>query len=800
MKPNAFGPQTGSSTPPLPWLIPILGACVLLGSLSAATQYFAHVFDYHATLGRHIGFVYPPWTILEWFDKWGAHYPRHFMQAGNVGVMAAAAGLLCLLGLKTIMARATKTNRFPHGSARWAEKKDIEAAGLMPRKLSVFERISGRSAPAFAGVYVGAWEDKKGRRHYLRHNGPEHVLCYAPTRSGKGVGLIIPTLLSWPDSAVITDLKGELWALTSGWRQKHAHNRVLRFEPAAASGGAHWNPLDEIRLGTEHEVGDVQNLATLIVDPDGKGLETHWQKSAQALLVGVILHALYQASGENSPAPSLYDIDALFSDPDRAAKELWLEMHQIKPESGSNYRLVSSVGRDMLDRPAEERGSVLSTAKSYLLLYRDPVVRANISDSHFHIRDFMNHASPVSLYIVTKPTDKARLRPLIRVMMNMIVRLLADHMDFEDGRYKARYNHRLLMMLDEFPSLGKLEILQESLAFLAGYGIKCYLICQDINQLRSRTAGYGVDESITSNCHIQTAFPPNRIETAEHLSRLAGDTTIAKEQVTEGAKYSLRTTTTHEIQRPLLTLDECLRMQGPVKGLKDGQDVIEEAGDMIVYVAGFPAIYGKQPLYFQDTIFKARAEVPAPIESDMLIQGSGLKTLTCIARILAIGGAGFVVLGMMCFSAGGRFNSTCSIPLGLYWITDSPVRKNAYVIFCPPQSNLFDEARLRGYIGAGFCPGGYGFMMKRILAMGNDRIGTGLEDVRVNGILLPLSARVETDKAGRSMPPYPFEVYTLEDSEMLLMSDGSGTSFDSRYFGPIHTPQIRGVLRPLLTW
>ena len=618
MKQNAFGPQTRRARPTHSFLFPVLGICVLLGGLSAATQYFAHVFEYHATLGGRIGFVYPPWTILQWFGKWGTYYPLQFMNAGNVGMMATAAGLLCLLGIKTMIARAAKNNRFPHGSARWATQKDIEAAGLMPRKVSLFERIRGK-APEFAGVYVGAWEDKKGRKHYLRHNGPEHILCYAPTRSGKGVGLIVPTLLSWPDSAVITDLKGELWALTSGWRQKHANNKVLRFEPAAASGSAHWNPLVEIRLGTEHEVGDVQNLATLIVDPDGKGLETHWQKSAQALLVGVILHALYQANGNNSATPSLPDIDALFSDPDRSVKELWMEMNQIKPERGNNHRLVASVGRDMLDRPVEERGSVLSTVKSYLSLYRDPVVRENISDSHFHIRDLMNHASPVSLYIVTKPTDKARLRPLIRIMMNMIVRLLADRMDFDNGRYKAHYQHRLLMMLDEFPSLGKLEILQESLAFLAGYGIKCYLICQDINQLTSRTTGYGVDESITSNCHIQNAFPPNRVETAEHLSKLSGETTITKEQVTKGEKYSSRTTTTQEMQRSLLTVDECLRMPGPTKGFKDGQDVIEEAGDMIVYVAGFPAIYGKQPLYFQDTIFKVRAEVPAPVQSDRLI-------------------------------------------------------------------------------------------------------------------------------------------------------------------------------------
>jgi type IV secretion system protein VirD4 len=293
-----------------------------------------------------------------------------------------------------------------------------------------------------------------------------------------------------------------------------------------------------------------------------------------------------------------------------------MEMFTLPPSSGPNYRIVNASGRDMMDRPEEEGGSVLSTAKSYLSLYRDPVVRENIADSHFRIRDLMHHDDPVSLYIVTRPTDKARLRPLIRILLNMIVRLLAERIEFEGGRPKPVYKHKLLMMLDEFPSLGKLEILQESLAFLAGYGIKCYLICQDINQLKSSRNGYGQDESITSNCHIQNAFPPNRVETAEHLSKLTGQTTVVKEQVSKGDKHTSRTL--QEVQRSLLTVDECLRMPGPVKGVKDGRDVIERAGDMIIYVAGFPAIYGRQPLYFKDAIFQKRAEVPAPLASDRL--------------------------------------------------------------------------------------------------------------------------------------------------------------------------------------
>ena len=171
-------------------------------------------------------------------------------------------------------------------------------------------------------------------------------------------------------------------------------------------------------------------------------------------------------------------------------------------------------------------------------------------------------------------------------------------------------------MIDELPALGKLEILQESLAFVAGYGIKCYLLSQDINQLKSRESGYGPDETITSNCHVQTAFPPNRLETAEHLSKLTGQTTIVKEQVTRSGRGLLGTqvsTTMQEVQRPLLTPDECLRMPGPKK---DAGGLITEAGDMVVYCAGFPAIYGRQPLYFQDPTFVARAAVLPPKDGD----------------------------------------------------------------------------------------------------------------------------------------------------------------------------------------
>lgn len=166
----------------------------------------------------------------------------------------------------------------------------------------------------------------------------------------------------------------------------------------------------------------------------------------------------------------------------------------------------------------------------------------------------------------------------------------------------------------------------------------------------------------------------------------------------------------------------------------------------------------------------------------------------------AIGGAAVLVLGVACYLAGARVNTTRSIPVGLYWTSSVPVEKGAYVLFCPPQAGVFEDAKERGYIGAGFCPGGFGYMMKRVLAAKNDAVSISDSGVQVNGKLLPLSAPFKADKAGRPMPRYQSNSFVLGNSEVLLMSDVSGTSFDGRYFGPINSAQIKTAISPVITW
>lgn len=174
--------------------------------------------------------------------------------------------------------------------------------------------------------------------------------------------------------------------------------------------------------------------------------------------------------------------------------------------------------------------------------------------------------------------------------------------------------------------------------------------------------------------------------------------------------------------------------------------------------------------------------------------------LNRIATGVSVVGVAALVLAACSYAAGARFNTTKSIPVGMYWTSNALVQKGAYVLWCPPQTYVFDEAKERNYIGAGFCPGGYGYMMKRVLAAKGDVLAVTDDGVSVNGVLLPHSKPIQADKSGRALPRYTLSDYTLGNDELLLMSDVYSTSFDARYFGPIKDSQIMTVISPVITW
>ena len=333
----------------------------------------------------------------------------------------------------------------------------------------------------------------------------------------------------------------------------------------------------------------------------------------------------------------------------------------------------------------------------------------------------MNHERPVSLYIVTRGGDKERLRPLVRLLLTMAMRqLMGVELTYKDGQPLMPHRHRLLMMLDEFPSLGRLQIIQDALPKCAGYGIKAFLAAQNREQMFN---AYGQHQSITSNCHVRIVYAPNEWESAEWISRMIGNTTIVKEDVTEsGTRFgSLKNVsrTYHEVSRPLLTPDEIMDLKKP---RKDDSGQIVESGEMVVFVAGERPIFGTQILYFLDPVFGRRAMIEPPVTGSTRrepkrVSGRGVMNGNVVhpSRLhrrraaIAVSITGALMMATLAAgeAAGLRINATASMPRGLWRVqAGDPIERGEIVTVCPPDQADIREAAHRGYIPNGGCPGG----------------------------------------------------------------------------------------------
>ncbi len=451
------------------WRATLLGLTFLVLVSWIATQFLAKCFEYQTALGApacRIGKlnVYQPfaWTVWGWRNSFSRD-PRIRQPLFEAEMMVFAGSFLSIAIFYFVTNRRSRrlseNAEDLHGSARWAEEQDVKNTGLLESS---------------QGVYVGGWTPKgDSHTHYLRHNGPEHLLAFAPTRSGKGVGLVIPTLLAWSESAIIYDIKGENWARTAGFRNKAGH-LCFKFSPVELNASSRFNPLAEIRLFTPRDVSDAQNIANMIVRTgEDSPQERYWQDAAASITTGMILHVCYQAALDGRIACPA-DLTHTFTVPGQSFRETLAEILSFEHDPGfahgwhmphggqtATHPVVMEKAQEMLDKEDKDFGGVLSTAKTALTLYSDPLVAQNTSASDFTIDDLVNHERPVSLYLVVPPSDKIRLRPLIRLMFTMVVNRLTERMVFE-GAEQKKNRHRLLLLIDEFPSLNRMEIFADA--------------------------------------------------------------------------------------------------------------------------------------------------------------------------------------------------------------------------------------------------------------------------------------------------------------------------------------------------
>jgi type IV secretion system protein VirD4 len=540
---------------------------VVLAFLWAATEWTAWHLAFQPQLGPAwfvIGNwpVYQPLAFFIWWFKFDAYAPKIFMEGAGI----AASGGIAAMGVAIILSvwRAKEAQHVTtYGSARWADRREVRRAGLLGPDGVVLGRLGG---------------------NYLRHDGPEHVLCFAPTRSGKGVGLVIPTLLTWPHSTIVHDIKGENFQLTSGWRARFG--TVLLFDPTNPASAA-YNPLLEIRKG-DCEVRDAQNIADILVDPEG-ALErrNHWEKTSHSLLVGAILHVLYAEADK-----TLAGVANFLSDPSKPI-EATLNAMLATPHLGERvHPVVASAARELLNKSENERSGVLSTTMSFLGLYRDPVVAKVTGSSDWRIRDLVDRDRPISLYLVIPPSDIARTKPLMRLVLNQIGRRLTESLDTDRRRQK------LLLMLDEFAALGRLDFFESQLAFMAGYGIRSFLITQSLNQLER---AYGPNHAILDNCHIRIAFSTNDERTAKRVSDALGTATEMR-AMKNYAGHRLSPWLGHlmvsrqETSRPLLTPGEVMQLS---------------PDEAIVMVSGLRPVRARKVRYYEDPQLQSRIVKPS---------------------------------------------------------------------------------------------------------------------------------------------------------------------------------------------
>ena len=543
---------------------------IVLVCVWGATEWVAWRLAFQPELGtplfKLLGFpVYYPPAFFWWWYGYDAYAPSIFVEGAYIAASGGLIAATVAIGMSVWRAREAKKVE-TYGSARWADKAEVQAAGLLGPD----------------GVVLGRYA-----HDYLRHDGPEHVLCFAPTRSGKGVGLVIPSLLTWPGSAIVHDIKGENWQLTAGFRARHG--RVLLFDPTNAKSSA-YNPLLEVRRG-EWEVRDVQNIADILVDPEGS-LEkrSHWEKTSHALLVGAILHVLYAEQDK-----TLAGVAAFLSDPRRPIESTLAAMMKTAHlgEAGP-HPVIASAARELLNKSENERSGVLSTAMSFLGLYRDPVVAEVTRRCDWRITDIVEGKQPTTLYLVVPPSDINRTKPLIRLILNQVGRRLTEDLQAKAGR------HRLLLMLDEFPALGRLDFFESALAFMAGYGLKSFLIAQSLNQIEK---AYGANNSILDNCHVRVSFATNDERTAKRVSDALGTATEMKAMKNyAGSRLSPwlghLMVSRSETARPLLTPGEVMQLP---------------AAEEIVMIAGTAPIRAKKARYFEDRRLQGRILPPPTV-------------------------------------------------------------------------------------------------------------------------------------------------------------------------------------------
>lgn len=552
--------------------------------LEYASFRIASAAHYNSVLGSHFYWLYIPWKCILWFkNDYGQASQYYKFIIGTSLVYGFAVFVAVSMVFWFMIGKITGKVRPSEILSHFATEKEIEKAGLF----SVSGILVGKEDPAIYGKKSIFSKKKELRSRYLKFNSNTHILMFAPTRSGKGVGFVIPNLLTYSDSVIVNDLKAENYELTAGFRAKMGQ-KIYYFNPTDYKSHC-YNPLDAIRAGKPQAVKDAQTIANIIIsNPDPNSNSSHWDNNARALLTGLILHVVH-AYEIGTPERSIGGIYRLMSDPTQPLNDI---LENIK--AAGAHHISQNMAAQILNKAEEEASGIISTMITYMHLWADPLVDICTRTTDFTIE--MMRKEPSSLYLATPASDIDRTRPLTRIMLTQFITQLTEKIPTDEEKKSFQ---EILFMIDEFPRLGKMEVIEGTISLVAGYKVKFLLITQDLKQLFKV---YTENTEITANTQLRIVYTPNDPKTAKEIAEYLGETiTLRRSESLSGGRFApvLKQTSSsvNEQKESLMTSGELMQLP---------------YDKSLVILAGNPPVSAKKIFYYKEDLFKGKFGLPVP--------------------------------------------------------------------------------------------------------------------------------------------------------------------------------------------
>lgn len=479
----------------------------------------------------------------------------------------AAAGIVLLI----LFYIANRSGRPLHGAARFARLPEIKKANLLAEK----------------GLLVGKWNGR-----YLCLGGATSACVGAPTGSGKGVGVVIPNLLNWPDSVVVLDIKKENYEAAAGFRAE-AGQSVFMFDPGEPDGKTHrWNPLGYVSDQHSQRISDLQRMASLIW-PDVPGGDPMWTASSRSLFLGI---ALYVAETQDLP----FNLGEVYRQI-AAGEEGTLREDVVERQQGPHALSQTCVLAllDYLNTNDKTRQSIRKTFTASLELWANPMVCAATETNDFDLRELRRER--MSIFVGVAPSDLGRLRPLLNLFFQQVVDLNTRTLPKQDSTLR----HQCLLLIDEFPALGRMYSIAQAVAYIRGYGLRMISIFQSDGQLRDKGLyGQEMTDSFLENHAVRVYFPPKDNRIAKEISESLGNYTTQSKTVSK-QKPSILDKPDH--RRNVSESEHSRELMKP-------QEVREMGDDKaILLVESAKPVYADKIRFFADKNFTDRLRNPPEV-------------------------------------------------------------------------------------------------------------------------------------------------------------------------------------------